>query len=145
MLHTQLQPVSSNTEHTVKANDNVKVINVQDSIQETMALLTILQSHNSENSWTLLLAPDAVPSKALLESLSIDHKKLLVIRQRHLINIEYVLQSALTNGNFGAVISWTNMLDEVTLSAIAGNQHAFRGKFYHFAASKAVQNKSITC
>jgi cell division inhibitor SulA len=118
------------------ADSQLSVINVYDDIQETLALIDILQRHTGENKWTLLLAPDAVPSKSLLESLSIDHNKLIVIRQRHLINLEYVINSALENGNFGAVISWTNILDEVTLSELAAKQAHFKGHFYHFSSTK---------
>ena len=145
MLHTQ----TVNTRQVVNCHNTelnkVKVINIQDGIQETLALIEILQKHTCENKWTLLLAPDNVPSKSLLESLSIDHSKLLVIRQRHLINIEYVVTSALKNGNFGAVVSWTNMLDEVTLGSLAANQGQFNGHFYHFASSKTVTQSQSIC
>ncbi|AIY65405.1 SulA-like leucine-rich domain-containing protein [Pseudoalteromonas piratica] len=144
-----LQAQHLSTPHTQqsdeRATNKLSVINVQDDIQETMALIEILQKHTCENKWTLLLAPDAVPSKSLLESLSIDHSKLLIIRKRHLINIEYVVTSALKNGNFGAVISWTNMLDEVTLSGLAANQNQFNGYFYHFSASKGITANINIC
>ena len=145
MLQAQHLSTQQTLEISEIASDKLKVINVQDDIQETLALIEILQKHTCENKWTLLLAPDAVPSKSLLESLSIDHSKLLIIRKRHLINIEYVVNSALKNGNFGAVVSWTNMLDEVTLSSLAANQSHFYGYFYHFAASKGMTNTPTLC
>ncbi|MDE3270623.1 SulA-like leucine-rich domain-containing protein [Pseudoalteromonas sp. SSM20] len=145
MLQAQHLSTQQTLEISEIASDKLKVINVQDDIQETLALIEILQKHTCENKWTLLLAPDAVPSKSLLESLSIDHSKLLIIRKRHLINIEYVVNSALKNGNFGAVVSWTNMLDEVTLSSLAANQSHFNGYFYHFAASKGMTTKPTLC
>lgn len=145
MLQAQHLSSQQTVHVTQQKTSKLKVINVQDDIQETLALIEILQKHTCENKWTLLLAPDAVPSKTLLESLSIDHSKLLIIRQRHLINIEYVVKSALKNGNFGAVVSWTNMLDEVTLSALYANQTQFNGYFYHFAASKGVTPSATLC
>ncbi len=96
----------------------VNVVEIEDDISATFELLKILHNYNSQNRWTLLVAPDHVPSKSLLDSCSIDTSKLLVIRQKHLVNLEYVLSSALCNGNFAAVITWTDMLNDALLNSL---------------------------
>ncbi|MEL0638991.1 SulA-like leucine-rich domain-containing protein [Pseudoalteromonas aliena] len=109
-----LQPVTIRTVKSYQQdNDNkcVNLIKIEDEISATFELLKILHNYNSSNAWTLLIAPDHVPSKALLDSCSINTSKLLVIRQKHLVNLEYVLSSALHNGNFAAVVTWTDIVN----------------------------------
>lgn len=125
---------STNTQQPV-----VSIIEVADEISESFEFCKILQQHMQCNKWVLLLAPDHVPSKHLLDSLSIDRKKLLVIRQKHLANLPYVLNAALRNGNFSAVVSWTNLLDETQLTSLLAQSAGINTPLYHF---KKVNNKA---
>ena len=89
-----LQPITVRTVKSYQQHDeseSVNLIKVEDEISATFEMLKVLHQYNSSNAWTLLIAPDHVPSKALLDSCSIDTSKLLVIRQKHLVNLEYVL------------------------------------------------------
>jgi cell division inhibitor SulA len=52
----------------------------------------------------------------MLEACSIDSSKLLIIRKKHIVDLEYVLNSALNNGNFAAVITWTDITNAEQLS-----------------------------
>ncbi|MFC3032360.1 SulA-like leucine-rich domain-containing protein [Pseudoalteromonas fenneropenaei] len=97
----------------------VQVIHTEDEISASLELLKVLHSCNQKQGWTLLIAPDNVPNKAMLQSCSIDSSKLLVIRQKHLVNLPYVLNSALHNGNFAAVITWTDIVSPSQLDALA--------------------------
>ena len=120
------------------AKTHLHLVEVDDDISATFELLKILHQFNQQPGWTLLIAPDAVPSKSLLDSCSIDKSKLLVIRQKHLSNLEYVLNSALYNGNFSAVITWTNMLSAEQLNQLA-QQPALNKKtaqLYSFVSNK---------
>lgn len=118
---------SSNTHQPI-----VSIIEVADEISESFEFCKILQQHMQCNKWVLLLAPDHVPSKHLLDSLAIDRKKLLVIRQKHLANISYVLNAALRNGNFSAVVSWTNLLDDTQLNNLLTHSAGINTPLYHF-------------
>jgi cell division inhibitor SulA len=123
-----LQPITVRTVKSYQQDDQsdcVNVVQIEDEISATFELLKVLHQYNSLNAWTLLIAPDHVPSKALLDSCSIDTSKLLVIRQKHLVNIEYVLSSALHNGNFAAVITWTDIINNRIRSNRAGWFHFF--------------------
>ena len=104
-----------------QSQSQLNLIHVADEVSATFELLKLLRHSNKQKGWTLLLAPDHVPSKTLLDTCSIDTSKLLVIRQKHLINLEYVLNSALTNGNFSAVVMWTNMMDTKALNTVTAN------------------------
>ncbi|WP_372763279.1 SulA-like leucine-rich domain-containing protein [Pseudoalteromonas sp.] len=130
-----LQPITLRTVKSYQQdvqNDCVNLIQIEDEISATFELLKVLHQYNSLNAWTLLIAPDHVPSKALLDSCSIDTSKLLVIRQKHLVNLEYVLSSALHNGNFAAVITWTDIVNDQQLSQLALNLSNTRTKLYCF-------------
>ncbi|KAF7773971.1 hypothetical protein PCIT_a0334 [Pseudoalteromonas citrea] len=71
----------------------------------------------------MLIAPENIPNKAVLDSCSIDSSKLLVIKQKHISNLQYVLNAASSNGNFAAIITWTNIataaqLDDMKLNLV---------------------------
>jgi len=130
-----LQPITVRTVKSYQQNDeseSVNLIKVEDEISATFEMLKVLHQYNSSNAWTLLIAPDHVPSKALLDSCSIDTSKLLVIRQKHLVNLEYVLNSALYNGNFAAIITWTDIVNEQQLVNLSLNLNKRSAKLFCF-------------
>ncbi|TMN32943.1 hypothetical protein [Pseudoalteromonas sp. S2755] len=114
MLHsnTLLQPNNS-TYYTLNEINNVIV---EDEIVASLELLKVLHKCQHKQGWTLLVAPDNVPNKSLLESTSVDASKLLVIRQKHIYDLEYVLKSAISNGNFAAVVIWTDIASVQTIN-----------------------------
>ena len=131
---------------TVKSYDlnqtqsSIQLIEIEDDISATFELMKILHQYNSQSGWTLLIAPDQVPSKSLLDSCSIDKSKLLVIRQKHLSNLDYVLNSALNNGNFSAVITWTNMLNDYKLDLLTKAKISSNTNLYCFSDKKQTIN-----
>ena len=142
-----LQPITVRTVKSYQQDDQsdcVNVVQIEDEISATFELLKVLHQYNSLNAWTLLIAPDNVPSKALLDSCSIDTSKLLVIRQKHLVNLEYVLSSALHNGNFAAVITWTDIINNQQLSQLSLNLSHTRTKMYCFSKKSAHSEISLT-
>ncbi|ASD67309.1 SulA-like leucine-rich domain-containing protein [Pseudoalteromonas piscicida] len=114
MLHsnTLLQPNNS-TYYTL---NEINTAIVEDEIVASLELLKVLHKCQHKQGWTLLVAPDNVPNKSLLESASVDASKLLVIRQKHIYDLEYVLKSAISNGNFAAVVIWTNIASVQTIN-----------------------------
>ncbi|MEQ2353524.1 hypothetical protein [Pseudoalteromonas piscicida] len=114
MLHsnTLLQPNNS-TYYTLNEINNIIV---EDEIVASLELLKVLHKCQHKQGWTLLVAPDNVPNKSLLESASVDASKLLVIRQKHIYDLEYVLKSAISNGNFAAVVIWTDIASVQTIN-----------------------------
>ncbi|KPZ52147.1 SulA-like leucine-rich domain-containing protein [Pseudoalteromonas sp. P1-25] len=128
-----LQPITVRNVKSYQQHDEnelVNLIKVEDEISATFEMLKVLHQYNSSNAWTLLIAPDHVPSKALLDSCSIDTSKLLVIRQKHLVNLEYVLNSALHNGNFAAIITWTGIVSEQQLVNLSLNLNKRSAKLF---------------
>jgi cell division inhibitor SulA len=142
-----LQPITIRTVKSYEQDtqsESVNVIQIEDDISATFELLKVLHHYNSSNAWTLLIAPDHVPSKALLDSCSIDTSKLLVIRQKHLVNLEYILNSALNNGNFAAIITWTGIVQNNQLSDLALNLNKDSAKLYCFTKNTAVTKIPLT-
>ncbi|RJE75895.1 hypothetical protein CWB96_19710 [Pseudoalteromonas citrea] len=107
MLHTNTDTpiLLSNTAQRA----NVTLVRTADDINANLELLKIIHLCNKRHGWTLLIAPENIPNKAVLDSCSIDSSKLLVIRQKHISDLQYVLNAALSNGNFAAIITWTNI------------------------------------
>jgi cell division inhibitor SulA len=142
-VKVMLQPITLRTVKSYQQDNDkasVNLIQIEDEISATFELLKVLHHYNSQNAWTLLIAPDHVPSKALLDSCSIDTSKLLVIRQKHLVNLEYVLSSALHNGNFAAVITWTDIVNNHQLDSMNLNLEQASAKFYCFTKSAQLNN-----
>ena len=136
-----LQPITVRTVKSYKQDDKrdcVNLIQIEDEISATFELLKVLHHYNSSNAWTLLIAPDHVPSRALLDSCSIDTSKLLVIRQKHLVNLEYVLNSALNNGNFAAVITWTDIVNNQLLNSLSLDLSKTATKLYCFTKDSTI-------
>ncbi|WP_394192998.1 SulA-like leucine-rich domain-containing protein [Pseudoalteromonas atlantica] len=141
-----LQPITLRTVKSYQQDNlssSVNVIQIEDEISATFELLKVLHHYNSQNAWTLLIAPDHVPSKALLDSCSIDTSKLLVIRQKHLVNLEYVLNSALHNGNFAAVITWTDIVKGNQLADLSLNLEQASAKLYCFSNNEPAEELAL--
>ncbi|ATC94385.1 SulA-like leucine-rich domain-containing protein [Pseudoalteromonas tunicata] len=144
MLHTiDVRRIKSY--QAVDSSSKLHLVEVSDEISATFELLKILHQYNHQNGWTLLIAPDAVPSKTLLDSCSIDKSKLLVIRQKHLANLDYVLNSALSNGNFAAIITWTNMLSHSQLELLAQHNAHISAQLYSFVRTEQPNQCPTLC
>ncbi|WP_419149640.1 hypothetical protein [Pseudoalteromonas 'SMAR'] len=125
--NTYLTPVKP----TPKALDNHLDVVVEDEIVASLELMKVLHKCQNKEGWTLLVAPDNVPNKSLLESTSIDVGKLLIIRKKHIYDLQYVLNSAIGNGNFAAVVLWTDiantdMLAQMNLPQTEVSIHCFQ-------------------
>ena len=145
-MTVMLQPITLRTVKSYQQDNlssSVNVIQIEDEISATFELLKVLHHYNSQNAWTLLIAPDHVPSKALLDSCSIDTSKLLVIRQKHLVNLEYVLNSALHNGNFAAVITWTDIVKGNQLADLSLNLEQASAKLYCFSNNEPAEDLAL--
>jgi cell division inhibitor SulA len=105
-----------NSVQTKQPSNTVNFVETPDEICASLELLKIIHQCNHKQGWTLLIAPDHIPNKDMLEASSIDSSKLLIIRKKHIVDLEYVLNSALNNGNFAAVITWTDITDAQQLS-----------------------------
>ncbi|KZN65489.1 hypothetical protein N473_12315 [Pseudoalteromonas luteoviolacea CPMOR-1] len=110
MLH-----ISTNVNSQLKSINQYDSFNVLDAddVQSTNdMLLKVLYQCNAIAGWTLLIAPDHAVNKTMLDSYGININKLLVLKQRDLINLEHTLDRALSNGNFAAVITWPGVLSQ---------------------------------
>ncbi|SFC64659.1 SulA-like leucine-rich domain-containing protein [Pseudoalteromonas denitrificans] len=139
-MHQSIEIRKVKSYNMTHCQSSLHSIEIEDDISATFELIKILHQYNSQNGWMLLIAPDHVPSKSLLDSCSIDKSKLLVIRKKHLSNLDYVLNSALNNGNFSAVITWTNMLTKYQLASIAKVKSSSNTNLYCFTDQKKPNN-----
>lgn len=130
MLQTTLATKKS-LKKTNNHSSSIKYIKNEDEISASMELLKIIYNSNQKLGWTLLIAPDNTPSKSILESCSIDSSKLLVIRKKHITDIEYVLNSAIANGNFSAIVTWMDVIGKEQLNRL--NIKPLNLDFYCFA------------
>ena len=120
----------------------INIVQTEDEISASFELLKIVHRYNQSNGWTLLIAPDHIPSRDLLESCSVNTEKLLVIRRKHIVDVEYVLNCALQNGRYAAIISWTDIVDQQQLERMQLNTHHAKAQLYCFTSNS--EDKQFT-
>ncbi|MFY8273277.1 SulA-like leucine-rich domain-containing protein [Pseudoalteromonas sp. SSDWG2] len=141
MLHTAaIRHVKSYTEANAEP---INIVQTEDEISASFELLKIIHRYNKSKGWTLLVAPDHIPSRDLLDSCSIDTNKLLVIRRKHIVDVEYVLNCALQNGRYSAVVTWTDIVDEQQLESMQLNTQNAKAQLYCFTTDKNMHNAAM--
>ncbi|WP_105212944.1 hypothetical protein [Pseudoalteromonas sp. T1lg22] len=141
MLHTAaVRHVKSYQQENPAA---INLVHTEDEISASFELLKIIHRYNSSNGWTLLVAPDHIPSRDLLDSCSIDTSKLLVIRRKHIVDCEYMLNCALQNGRFAAIVTWTDIVTLEQLEAMQLNTHQAKAQLYCFASDADADSDAV--
>ncbi|WP_199611423.1 SulA-like leucine-rich domain-containing protein [Flocculibacter collagenilyticus] len=102
----------------IATNNVVQLIKVEDELSATFELIKIVKKHAHSKKWTLLIAPEHVPSKQLLNSCSVNFEHVLVIHEKQITNKLDVIRNALKYGTCSAVVTWmdvftTDMLNEL--------------------------------
>ncbi|MEO2279157.1 hypothetical protein [Pseudoalteromonas pernae] len=134
MLHTAaIRHVKSYKQDNPAA---INIVQTEDEISASFELLKIVHRYNKSNGWTLLIAPDHIPSRDLLDSCSIDTNKLLVIRRKHIVDVEYVLNCALQNGRYCAIITWTDIVNQHQLEKMQLNTHQAKAQLFCFTSDE---------
>lgn len=78
-------------------------------------LLFIIQQHQQQSGWVLLLAPNQLPDKSTFSGFDLDMSKVLVIQQKQISNIHTVLSDALSSSTCSAVVVWQDQFSESSL------------------------------
>lgn len=109
---------------------SIEWVHTEDDIIAAFKMLKIVEQYEQSNGWVLLIAPNNVPSKHLLETTSVNTDKLLVLREKHISDLAHVLHCALYNGKFSAVITWNNIVSPSQLAQL--NTEKAAAKYYCF-------------
>jgi len=101
-------------------------------------LLFIIQQHQQQSGWVLLLAPNQLPDKSTFTGFDVDMSKVLVIQQKQISNIHTVLSDALSSSTCSAVVVWQDQFSESSLQHYQQLAEQHQTSFYQLS-SNAVQ------
>ncbi len=87
----------------------------EDSLSESFELIKILRSHQHTGRWTVLIAPQNIPDKALLQCCSVDMGQVLVVHPRQTTDLLATLENALSQSTCSAVVAWADQLPKERL------------------------------
>ncbi|MFT4929377.1 MAG: cell division inhibitor SulA [Phenylobacterium sp.] len=109
--------------HQVKTNDE---------LEATFELVKILCQFQHSNRWTLLVAPENIPDKALLNCCAVDMDRVLVVHEKQITNVLSTIENALSHATCSAVIAWCNTITPTKLTEINRLAEQSRCHFYAF-------------
>ena len=104
-------------------------------------LLFIIQQHQQQSGWVLLLAPNQLPEKSTFTGFDVDMSKVLVIQQKQISNIHTVLSDALSSSTCSAVVVWQDQFSESSLQHYQQLAEQHQTCFYQFCSNKT-QNQA---
>ena len=81
-------------------------LHAHDELSRAFELIKVLRQHQSNNRWTLLVAPQHIPDKALLNCCSVDMSHVLIVREKQIPSMVETLESALKHHTCGAIVAW---------------------------------------
>ncbi len=100
-------------------------------------LLFIIQQHQQQSGWVLLLAPNQLPEKSTFSGFDLDMSKVLMIQQKQISNIHTVLCDALSSSTCSAVVVWQDQFSESSLQHYQQLAEHHQTCFYQLSSDKA--------
>ena len=92
--------------------DYIHFVSAEDKLSEAFELIKILRQHQQSNRWTLLIAPQNIPDKALLDCCSVDMNHVLVVREKQITSVMATIESALLGSTCSAIVAWGEQWDK---------------------------------
>lgn len=74
-------------------------------------LLQLIQQHQHQQGWILLIAPSHIPHKSWAEQHQLSFHNVLVVHQKQISNLNATIQQALASASCKVVINFARMLD----------------------------------
>lgn len=74
-------------------------------------LLQLIQQHQHQQGWILLIAPSHIPHKAWAEQHQLSFHNVLVVHQKQIRDLNATIQQALASSSCKVVINFARMLD----------------------------------
>lgn len=81
------------------------------------SLLQLIQQHQHQQGWILLIAPTYIPDKEWAEHYQLSLHNVLVVHQKQISNLELTIKQALSSASCKVVINYANRLDQQQLDS----------------------------
>ncbi len=120
-------------------------VNTDDELESTFELIKLLRQFEQSDRWTLLIAPENLPDKSLLNGCAVDMDRVLVIHEKQTQSIqnsiEDTIETALSHATCSAVIAWCHNISQPRLSEI--NRLGEKSQCHFYAFNK--HNGPLSC
>ena len=110
------------TQNTYNDNSLLKIHSVTDGNALAVdysrhSLHQLIQQHQHQQGWILLIAPTYIPDKEWAEHYQLSLHNVLVIHQKQISNLELTIKQALSSASCKVVINFANQLDQKQLDS----------------------------
>ncbi len=82
-----------------------------DEILTHFELIKIIKRYEHCHGWTLLIAPDHLPNKDIMEKCSVNMSKVLIVHKKYCRDVINAANKALKYDNFSALVLWNDEVD----------------------------------
>ena len=90
----------------------------QDDIDTHFELIKIIKRYEFCVGWTLLIAPDHLPKKEVLQACSVNLDKVLIVRKKHCTDVKDVARRALKHENCSALVIWDEFISGTEVASL---------------------------
>jgi cell division inhibitor SulA len=110
------------------------VVKTEDTLSANFELIKILRSFHQSGRWTLLIAPENIPDKTLLNCCSVDMDNVLVVHEKRINSVMATIENALSQATCSAVVAWCDNISGNKMRQI--NELAERAQCHFYAFNK---------
>ena len=140
MRNQQSREIWSSPAPTAQTAPTTKVS--PDDIDEHFELIKIIKRYEYCSGWTLLIAPDHLPKKDVLQSCSINLDKVLIVRKKYCRHVLDCAERALRHDNCSALVIWDHLLTGTEVSRLRQQAQAVGTALYLLDNSKPVDTNT---
>ena len=137
-IHTSLSVGQNQLQHKIGQTAFYQKLQVTAGQLALPELLFIIQQHQQQSGWVLLLAPNQLPDKSTFSGFDLDMSKVLVIQQKQISNIHTVLCDALSSSTCSAVVVWQDQFSESSLQQYQQLAEQHQTCFYQLSSDAAL-------
>jgi cell division inhibitor SulA len=104
--------------------------NNQDELNIQYELLKIIKRFEYCSGWTLLIAPDHLPKKDILNSYDVNLDKVLIVHKKHCTDILFTAYQGLRNQNCSALVIWDGLISNSEYALLNAKAKAVNSALY---------------
>lgn len=94
-----------------------------DIIDTHLELIKIIKRYEYAHGWTLLIAPDKMPDRRIMDSCSVKLEKVLTIRKKYCRSAYQLAKQAIAFENCSVLVIWDSAINGVDLADIRERAH----------------------
>ena len=144
--HREIPPYSQTAVESKENGVYTHVVKTDDELSAMFELIKVLRRHGDADGWTLLLAPEQVPGKAVLDCFDVDKHKVMVVHDKQIVDLYSTVEQAMIHSTCAAVVAWSDDLSPRALGGISEFAQRSQCHFYvfnkHGAQSDCTQTES---